>query len=270
MRCKRPRKIRVGYSLRPATSSGYAAVPCGVCLHCRIDQARVWKNRLLLEQVCHGDSCFVTLTYDDEHIPDPPHVIKKDLQKFIRRLRNQTKDKIRYFGVGEYGDKSFRPHYHIVIFGIGILHELTIKRCWKKCDPDLGIDIGELNSGSASYITGYITKKTLKKKGEHPVDYGKRDEFVLSSKRPGIGKPAIDKIVEKLKGDKRIEKQYYTLVRQNGKKMPLGRYLKDNMNRWQEIGYTEKMLKFFAGQKQYEKDRTKLHSYKKYKTRGEI
>ncbi len=254
MRCIRPRKVKVGYTLRPATGTGIAAVPCGVCLNCRINESRVWRNRLLLEQCMHGSSCFVTLTYDDKHIPDPPHISKKDAQDFMKRIRyNVEPHKIRYYCVGEYGDVSFRPHYHLVIYGLDYsLNNAVIKRSWKLCDPEIGISIGELNSASASYITGYITKKTLKEKGEHPINYGKPDEFVLASRRPGIGKPAIDHIVEKLKKDKRIGKQEYRTIRMGGKQMPLGRYLKAHMNNWQNIEFQEKILKFYYQQSLYD------------------
>lgn len=239
MMCRRPAKCKVGYSLKPASSSGIVCVPCGQCLNCRINQARIWTNRILLEQTQHGDSSFVTLTYDDDHLPNPPHVSKVHLQKYIKRLREKIEPvEIRYFGVGEYGDRTFRPHYHIILFGIGLMHEKVIKRAWKSdgkylCNPDIGISVGVLNPASARYITGYITQKINKIKGTHPTCYGKTDEFMISSRgtkknqKGGIGKSAACQI------RKNFDKHRYTpedmdinCIRVGAKKYPLGRYLK--------------------------------------------
>lgn len=262
MRCMSPRVVQLRScglkqvddisTMSPASTKGKCMVPCGTCINCRIDQSRVWRNRLLLENACHGNSCFVTLTYADKYLPDPPHVKKKDFQDFIKKIRrNIEPNKIRYFGVGEYGDTTFRPHYHVVLFGLdGILSRSTIKRCWPKCDPVIGLDIGELNQSSASYITGYITKKTLKDKNKHPVNYGKEDEFMLCSKRPGIGAQAVDKIYKTIK-DKEIEKKEFALVRINGKKVPLGRYLKQRLDGHLDINIQQKMLDFFKNQQLY-------------------
>ena len=77
MMCRSPIKISNRFynykKLRDysARSSGVVAVPCGQCKNCRINQARIWTNRILMEQCCHDYSCFVTLTYDDEHLPSP-------------------------------------------------------------------------------------------------------------------------------------------------------------------------------------------------------
>lgn len=230
MKCSAPTKITLErkslYHVGTVKGRGIAAVPCGVCHNCRVNQARIWRNRILLEQSVHGNSCFVTLTYSDKHIPDPPHLKPNHLSKYIKRLRYYVEPhKIRYFGVGEYGSRSFRPHYHIALFGLDYyLNEPSIKKSWLYCDPDIGIHIGELNQESASYITGYVTKKILKKTKQHPVNYGKPDEFMRCSL--GLGKEAALKIAKYTGENKHWPKKKILKSIQRGRSnYPLGRYL---------------------------------------------
>lgn len=107
-------------------------IRCGHCMGCRIDKSREWANRCIMELQDHKDAYFLTLTYDEEHVPrtsfkDPETgveqpsltLVKKDLQGFIKRLRKRVEpDRIRYFACGEYGPKTQRPHYHAIVFGL--------------------------------------------------------------------------------------------------------------------------------------------------------
>ena len=237
MMCKNPARIKITTGMQVASSIKRAAlVPCGQCLNCRINQSRVWTNRILLEQTMHSDSCFVTLTYDQEHLPHPAWVSKPEIQNYIKRLRwNVEPKKFRYYAVGEYGE-LWRPHYHVILFGLdGSLHERQIRRSWKddsgkyKCKPER-LDIGELNPASARYITCYITKKINKIKETHPTSYGKRDEFRLSSTRGGgIGCSAA----EKVKTTAEDQTYYIPRIRElrvGRRKYPLGRYLEEKAN----------------------------------------
>lgn len=107
-------------------------VPCGKCVGCRLEYSRQWANRCMLELQYHDSAYFVTLTYDDYHVPrsyyaDPETgeaqasltLDKRDWQLFMKRLRKaHPDDKIRFFMCGEYGPNTFRPHYHAIIFGL--------------------------------------------------------------------------------------------------------------------------------------------------------
>lgn len=108
-------------------------IPCGQCIGCRLDRSRQWANRCLLELEYHDSAYFVTLTYDDAHLPLRPYadpstgeasataatLMKSDFQKFMKRLRKAfPDDTIRFFACGEYGPSTFRPHYHAIIFGL--------------------------------------------------------------------------------------------------------------------------------------------------------
>ena len=75
--------------------------PCGWCLPCRINRARTWQHRIMLETKSHKKNAFITLTYDDKKVPMNDHgeqiLIKDDLQRYIKRLRKRYSNKIRYF-----------------------------------------------------------------------------------------------------------------------------------------------------------------------------
>lgn len=103
----------------------FVEVPCGKCLECRIQYARVWADRCVLEAKKYKYNYFVTLTYDDHFLPDRNSLDPKDLQLFIKRLRKHYSKKypgikIRFLASGEYGDISWRPHYHIILFNCPI------------------------------------------------------------------------------------------------------------------------------------------------------
>uniref|UniRef100_A0AAU8B1L6 Replication initiator protein n=1 Tax=Dulem virus 128 TaxID=3145605 RepID=A0AAU8B1L6_9VIRU len=107
-------------------------IPCGHCIGCRLDRSRLWADRCMLELMYHERACFITLTYDDFHIPRRFYgssadgtakpcftLLKRDFQLFIKRLRKANPSlSIRYFACGEYGPSTFRPHYHAILFGI--------------------------------------------------------------------------------------------------------------------------------------------------------
>ena len=93
-------------------------VPCGRCFECKVAKSTEWSNRIALEAMEHEENCFITLTYDNQYLPENNSLRRKDLQDFIKRLRRRYEDrKIRYFYCGEYGSKGLRPHYHMILFG---------------------------------------------------------------------------------------------------------------------------------------------------------
>ncbi len=94
-------------------------VACGQCLGCRLDKSREWAARIIHEAAMWDDNIFVTLTYDDEHLPRDGSLNKEHFQKFVKRLRKKFKGRvIRYYHCGEYGDELDRPHYHACFFNL--------------------------------------------------------------------------------------------------------------------------------------------------------
>lgn len=196
---------------RPPTSpniSGDLEIPCGRCIDCRLEYSRQWAIRCMHEAQLHRHNCFLTLTYDNDHLPINGTLKKDDLQKFFKRLRKHiSPKKIRYYACGEYGDQNQRPHYHCLIFGYtpsdGILtqHRPTsdlyysqqLHLIWQKGL----ITYGQVTFESAAYVARYATKKITGDRAQQHyerVDPGTGQvvsllpEFACMSLKPGIGK----------------------------------------------------------------------------------
>lgn len=162
--------------------SDWISIPCGQCLGCRLDYSRDWATRCMLELEDHDAAWFVTLTYNDNHLPlsfysDPRSglafpaatLCKRDVQLFFKRLRKAyPNDNIRYYGCGEYGPENFRPHYHFIIYGLHLddlepykrsregfwyYRSERLERIWSfPCRDDNGQYIGSIPS-AAGYVT---------------------------------------------------------------------------------------------------------------------
>lgn len=162
------------------TRKGYVEVPCGNCILCRIARTREWSTRLQMENSCWNESVFLTLTYDDDHVPYTNcgrlTLRKKDLQLFFKRLREslyrdlvasnpslpssvlRSRVKLKYFACGEYGDHTFRPHYHAIVFGVGPSKLALFQSLW----PFGFVSVGGVSPESIRYVTGYVRKKLVK------------------------------------------------------------------------------------------------------------
>ena len=104
-------------------------IPCGQCVGCRLEYSRQWAVRCCHESSLHIYNCFITLTYDPEHLPDDGSLDIKHFQKFMKRLRDKLHPlRIRFFHCGEYGDKTRRPHYHALIFGYSFPDRKILKK----------------------------------------------------------------------------------------------------------------------------------------------
>ena len=86
MRCTSPVRLR---HLSPSLYPDGLLVPCGKCLACRIAKRTEWAMRMLHELSDYDDAVFVTLTYDEDHIPSNHSLKKSDLQKWFKRVRKE-------------------------------------------------------------------------------------------------------------------------------------------------------------------------------------
>jgi len=145
-------------------------VPCGQCIGCRLERSRQWAVRLMHERSCHDLAVFLTLTYDQAHLPPGGTLVPRHFNLFVKRLRKFHKHKIKYFHCGEYGDDLSRPHYHAIIFGLDFAdkkkHSIspqgdtlytseTLTKLWGygHCL------IGQVSFKSARYVASYCVKK---------------------------------------------------------------------------------------------------------------
>lgn len=178
-------------------------VPCGQCIGCRLERSRQWAIRCMHEASLYDDNCFITLTYDDAHLPSDGSVDVEHFQKFMKRLRKYFSDRsIRFFHCGEYGDEGGRPHYHACLFNLDFpdkkLHcvqndnKLYTSNILSKLWPFGYSLIGSVTFESAAYVARYITKKVT---GESSEDHyqGRKPEYVTMSRRPGLGKVWYDR-----------------------------------------------------------------------------
>lgn len=210
--------------------NGVLPCPCGQCTPCRINRRRVWTHRILLESYITRPSCFLTLTYDDDHVPKDGSLNPRHVQLFVKRLRKDLPaGSLRYFFVGEYGDDSFRPHYHAALFGLGPEHEGLCNSAWKKGF----VYSGDLTPRSAQYIAGYVVKKMTGFSDSRLA--GKYPEFARMSLKPAIGAGAIttifDAMCDRSTGEIYLDPAGDVTgeLRVGGKSFPLGRYLKGKL-----------------------------------------
>lgn len=247
-------------------------IPCGKCIDCRLDYSRRWADRMMLELQTQKKAIFLTLTYNkhtihpatwieavpdvEKYFPSTPNELwsdgryfvpefytlsKRDLQLFMKRLRKEFPEiKLRYYAAGEYGDKTLRPHYHLIVYGLSIDDFLTCSRgtfcrdcsagdakyllCKKSMvkvpagKNELGdqyftsplleriwkygnVLFSDVSWKTCAYVARYVTKKVG---GDLDVSYMVRNcekEFSLQSRRPGIGRAYFDQHPECLDYD---------------------------------------------------------------------
>lgn len=165
----------------------FLRLPCGSCIGCRMSRAREWALRCSLELQEHDQACWCTLTYDDAHVPVT--LAKWHLQGFVKRLRARLAPAgVRFFASGEYGERTERPHYHAILFGVS--RDAPIQDVW----PHGFARVDVLTPAAISYVAGYCSKKVgWRMEVEERVDYSTGEiyvfqpPFVLMSRRPGIG-----------------------------------------------------------------------------------
>ena len=237
-------------------------IPCGQCIGCRIRQREDWTTRIELEAQDYPkeEVWFITLTYDDDHVPGmivktgeimrkvqytwkpgekrPSSVqilLYEDIQKFLKRLRKAYRGKLRYFVAGEYGEQTARPHYHMILYGwkptdlenlYKIHHNGYYTSKWLTDLWGMGqIQIAQAVPETYRYVAGYVTKKMYEiddKKANAYYELGQTKPFACMSLKPGLG----DHYYQEHKAE--IWRQGYIQCT-NGKQAQIPRYYEKQM-----------------------------------------
>ena len=175
----------------------------------------------------HEFNTFATLTYDEAHLPEGGHLLKRHYQLFLKRLRKSLAHNhrfLRYFLVGEYGTDNGRPHYHACLFGLSHIEVDLVSAAW----PYGFVRLDKLDAGLAQYICKYVVKGY---KVGNPELNGRPPEFARMSTAPGIGYPYIRErlgsALTTMSGRLAIAAlgDVPTQLNTHGKSLPLGRYL---------------------------------------------
>jgi len=228
------------YCVKPYVNQQGKAYGCGQCFPCKLNRRRIWTHRLMLESLHHEQSAFLTLTYSDKFLPlsagGLPTLSVSDFTLFMKRLRKKVGHPIRFFGVGEYGDTTQRPHYHAVLFGLPTCAygrtRMHKEKCCSVCslvssawtvNGEIvgGIELGEVNTESMQYVCGYTVKKMTSLRDTRLN--GRQPEFSRQSRRPGIGSTAVETLATAL------TLHPSSALRHGRKVMPLGAYMKKKL-----------------------------------------
>lgn len=198
--------------LRDEVSNSF---PCGKCEKCITRRISGWSFRLMQEEKKCDSSYFLTLTYEPDKCPITKNgfmdLSKRHLQLFFKRLRKAQDSgraidfPLRYYAAGEYGGRSKRPHYHVILFNaqlqtlIGTRHADMVRNKLIELDgkdpfvcqywPNGHVTLGQVNNASVGYTMKYISKK-----GMIPMHRNddRQPEFALMSKR--LGKAILRRI----------------------------------------------------------------------------
>lgn len=197
-------------------------VPCRKCFNCRIERTTEWSIRIIHESTYHEESVFVTLTYNDEKVKNGIvlSLCKDHLLDFVKKLRKLVYPRlIKYFGCGEYGPTTYRPHYHIILFGINYNTEdkNLIDKAWNKGFTT----ISYLTLRRAKYTAKYIQKKYdgILARKIYSL-HGLAEPFQIQSSGIGL-RWALD-------NEKTLRNQLH--IRLDGKKVGIPRYYRRKLN----------------------------------------
>lgn len=181
-------------------------LPCGQCIGCRLERSRQWAVRCMHEKSLYDDNVFLTLTYNNDHLPADGTLVKRHLVLFMKRLRKLKGAGVRFYACGEYGETTRRPHYHLLLFNC----DFEDKRFYKNAKRGerlytseicsrlwpMGYSVlGSVDFDSCAYVARYIMEKRNGLLAEKHYNWVDHDgvchsvipEFTVMSRRPGIG-----------------------------------------------------------------------------------
>lgn len=220
-------KHKIVYGLKESSNPAFISMklPCRQCIGCRLEHSRQWAMRSVHEASLYERNCFITLTFDNDHLPALGSLDHSIWQRFMYRFRQKAGNGIRFFMCGEYGEvcKSCgkskvyckcvkfystlgRPHFHACIYnfdvpdrvlinvrdGINLYSSEFLSSVW----TDGFSSVGDVTFESSAYVARYMCKKMNGVKGKthySRVDkstglrYDLKPEYARMSNRAGIG-----------------------------------------------------------------------------------
>lgn len=202
--------------LSPPIGEANLSLPCGSCVGCRTVRAVEWSRRCMHEAAQFDRNAFLTLTYDDDHLPRDGELKPRHLQLFMKRLRiaavrssevlRDNRVGIRFFASGEYGDRTDRPHYHALLFncafkdaeqvGKDLFASAWLRPLW----PYGEHRIGEVTPAAANYVAQYSMKKLGGRLHCDADGVLRQKPFLRMSRRPAIGFDWLDRFSSDLEG----------------------------------------------------------------------
>lgn len=229
-------------------------VPCGRCPACLANLRQEWIFRLKEEYKACTFAIFVTLTYNDENLPLDLSVNKRDVQLFHKRLRKHfPSGDMRYYLVSEYGDHTFRPHYHGLYFFKSNYDKDFIYRVFEESWQNGFIKFGEVETGSIVYCTKYCLKHSS-------TPPGRKSTFRLVSKMSGgLGSSYLDKMSDYHKESKNL-----IFVAADGRACRMPRYYRNILD-CNKGGFKYNPLHIQKENEQYSENSNKFYqSYLEY------
>lgn len=205
-----------------------------------------WAVRCQHEAQLHKSNLFVTLTYDDNELPQLGSLRYRDVQKFLKRLRKRQR--VRFFCAGEYGSVTGRPHYHLLLFNCVFadakpwrqdsFRSASLEALW----PHGASEFGFTTPGRCSYVAQYSLKKVLGRvESERHYEVfdvrtgevlGRRKaEFATMSRRPGLGESWFRKYRDDV-----LPRDYVVVA---GQRWPVPRYYLEKFREEDPLRYEE-------------------------------
>lgn len=241
-------------------------VPCGKCPKCLARRVSHWSFRLMQEYKISISAFFITLTYDTKYVPITRNgfmsLDKEDVQRFMKRLRKlEYPSPLKYYVAGEYGGKTNRPHYHMILFNV--VNQDNIEKAWsvseikskkgrikQKANGGM-IHYGQVEEASVGYTLKYISKR--KKIPMHKND-DREMEFALMSK--GIGENYVTEQMKRYHHADLLNRMCVNL--KDGKVASMPRYYKNRI-------YTEGERLKISNHQRYEMEKFQTEQEQKYK-----
>lgn len=236
--CQNKYPVKIAERLNPYTGTLYPIyeyVACRKCEECVSIRKSQWCFRAMVETEHSFDSIFLTLTYDDEHLPLDKSVSVRDVQLFFKRLRKNMRIwypdfdydtyPLRYFLVSEYGGKYGRPHYHLILWNCPC-NWYEIERSWRNGF----IKIGNTTPKSVQYCLKYFAIK-------EKAPQGRGKNFCCMSKN--IGYQWIE--------DNLLYSKSYVVMPGTKVKIPIPKYYRE------KLGYPKRQYDWDYEPEFYEK-----------------